>query len=259
LSAVSLYAALARLREQALGVTSGTSGHPAGGPSPAGGETQQPQGIAETGTSGTSETSEKEEHGLNHPCGPTAARNPGAPSKTVVPVVPVVPSQQLRGFEVGPPPEAPVVPVVPPWADFDAWRSRFRPLTNAEDRRDVVRAWADAAGGWADAAAIHLPVSLPGGLTPAERKACALALAEMKTHAHALRLDVREDPDDPEHMSWLREAAPVTIGPACEHCRHFRRDDGRQRAHLCRQGGYCLSQRQGGACGPSARLWSAAP
>ena len=70
---------------------------------PAGGETQQPQGIAETGTSGTSGTSKKEEHGLNHPCGPTAAQNPGAHSKTVVPLVPVVPPQQLRGFEVEPP------------------------------------------------------------------------------------------------------------------------------------------------------------
>jgi hypothetical protein len=67
-------------------------------------------------------------------------------------------------------------------------------LANIEDRRDVVRQWAAAAGGWSDAAAIHLPVDLPAGL----------ALAEMKANARGLRLDVCEDHDAPEHTRWLR-------------------------------------------------------
>ena len=56
--------------------------------------------------------------------------------------------------------------------------------------------WVAAAGGWSDAAAIHLPVALPKGL----------ALARLKAHARALRMQILEDEDDPELMAWLRGA-----------------------------------------------------
>ena len=46
----------------------------------------------------------------------------------------------------------------------------------------------------ADAAAVHLPDRLRNGL----------ALATLKAHARALGLDVRDDPDDPALMAWLR-------------------------------------------------------
>ena len=45
-------------------------------------------------------------------------------------------------------------------------------------RRVVLREWVDAAGGWSDAAAVHLPDGLPNGL----------ALATLKAHARALGL-----------------------------------------------------------------------
>ena len=59
----------------------------------------------------------------------------------------------------------------------------------------MLREWVETAGGWSDAAAVYLPVSLPP----------CLALATLKAHARALRLEVREeDPDDPSLMAWLR-------------------------------------------------------
>ena len=61
----------------------------------------------------------------------------------------------------------------------------------------MLREWVEAAGGWSDAAAVYLPSCLPAGL----------ALARLKAHARALRIDVREDHDDPEHLRWLRGEA----------------------------------------------------
>ena len=60
----------------------------------------------------------------------------------------------------------------------------------------VLREWVDAAGGWSDAAAVHLPASLPN----------RLALKTIEAHARALGLDVRDDHDDPALMAWLRSA-----------------------------------------------------
>ena len=48
----------------------------------------------------------------------------------------------------------------------------------------MLREWVGAASGRNDAAAIYLPVSMPNGL----------ALATLKAHARALKLDVRDDP-----------------------------------------------------------------
>ena len=90
---------------------------------------------------------------------------------------------------------APAIPSpAPPWADLDTWCARLGSAGGLHARRAVLRAWVDAAGGWSDAAAIHVPASLPPGLP----------LATMKAHARALRLDVREDPDEPAHLRWLR-------------------------------------------------------
>ena len=80
--------------------------------------------------------------------------------------------------------------------DLDAWCAKLGAAGPLDDRRLVLRAWVDAAGGWHDAAAVSLPVALPIGL----------ALATLKAHARALRLEVRDDPDDPALMRWLRGA-----------------------------------------------------
>jgi len=65
----------------------------------------------------------------------------------------------------------------------------------------VLREWVAAAGGWSDAAAVYLPSCLPAGL----------ALATLKAHARALRLDVREDPDGPEPFTCSAPAEPDEI------------------------------------------------
>ena len=53
----------------------------------------------------------------------------------------------------------------------------------ADPRREVVGDWVEAAGGWHDAAAVHLPAALPGNL----------ALATLKAHARALDLVVLDN------------------------------------------------------------------
>ena len=70
-----------------------------------------------------------------------------------------------------------------PWTDDLAWCARIGALPTVGKRRVVLREWVEAAGGWSDAAAVHLPSALPAGL----------ALAWIRTHARALRLDVHED------------------------------------------------------------------
>src|SRR4051794_39542364 len=52
----------------------------------------------------------------------------------------------------------------PSWHDHDEWCRRLGALTTVTERHVVLREWADAAGGWSDAAAIHLPSCLPAGL-----------------------------------------------------------------------------------------------
>ena len=81
-----------------------------------------------------------------------------------------------------------------PWTDLDAWCARLGAAGGLHARRAVLREWVAAAGGWSDAAAIHVPASLPKGL----------AAATLRAHGRALRLDVREDHDDPAHLRWLR-------------------------------------------------------
>ena len=119
----------------------------------------------------------------------------------MVPVVPPVPDQQPRGFEAEPPLDPALVPLVPPdepaapsWVDDRAWCARLGAAGAVERRRVVLREWVEAAGGWHDAAAVHLPDRLRNGL----------ALTTLKAHARALGLDVRDDPDDPELLAWLR-------------------------------------------------------
>ena len=80
------------------------------------------------------------------------------------------------------------------WADLDAWCARIGAAGVVDNRRVVLREWTGAAGGWSDAAAVHLPVGLPSGL----------ALTTLKAHARSLGLVVHEDPDDPAHLQWLR-------------------------------------------------------
>src|SRR4051794_39753651 len=70
-----------------------------------------------------------------------------------------------------------------PWTDIDSWCARLGALPTVAERRVVLREWVDAAGGWSDAAAVHLPVCLPAGL----------AQTWLKTLVRSLRLDVRED------------------------------------------------------------------
>jgi hypothetical protein len=85
-----------------------------------------------------------------------------------------------------------------PWTDLDRWCAHLGAAGDLHARREVLRDWVDAAGGWHDAVAIHLPVALPA----------VLALATLKAHARALRLDVREDLDEVGSTAWLRGAAP---------------------------------------------------
>ena len=107
--------------------------------------------------------------------------------------------QQLRGFALSPPLQPPAETVettAPAWTDRDAWCARLGAAGDLHGRRVVLRAWVDAAGGSHDAAAVYLPTALPAGL----------ARATLKAHARALRLDVRDDPDDPALTAWLRRA-----------------------------------------------------
>ena len=89
----------------------------------------------------------------------------------------------------------------PPWTDLDAWCAKLGAAGPLDDRRLVLREWVDAAGGWRMPLLCHLPIILPPN---------GLALATLKAHARALRLEVREDPDDPALMRWLR-GAPIDM------------------------------------------------
>jgi hypothetical protein len=109
----------------------------------------------------------------------------------------------LPGPSNSPPPGL-LGPPAPPWTDDRAWTARLGYPSAVEERRVVLRDWAAAAGGWADAAAVYLPATLPAGL----------ALARLKAHARALRMDVREDHDDPEHLRWLRGETLADAAPA---------------------------------------------
>ena len=80
------------------------------------------------------------------------------------------------------------------WTALDAWCARLGAAGDLHARRVVLREWVDAAGGRHDDDAVYLPAALYRGL----------ALATLKAHARALRLDVREDHDDPAHSRWLR-------------------------------------------------------
>jgi hypothetical protein len=75
----------------------------------------------------------------------------------------------------------------------DRWCARLGALATVAERRVALRRWAEAAGGWADAAAVNLPAALPRNL----------ASATLKAHARALGLAVR---DDPALVRWPRGA-----------------------------------------------------
>ena len=75
-----------------------------------------------------------------------------------------------------PPHLAPVGTVgttVAAWTDDRAWCARLGAAGAVERRRVVLREWVEAAGGWHDAAAVHLPDRLPNGLARAMLKAHA--------------------------------------------------------------------------------------
>jgi hypothetical protein len=59
------------------------------------------------------------------------------------------------------------------WENLDAWRARIRDNATVAERREVVRAWAGAAGGKVAGNTMTLPAGLPR----------SFALAELKTHA----------------------------------------------------------------------------
>lgn len=195
MSAPSLRTALARLRQQAEGGTSGTTSAAPTGSTPAGAETQQPQGFAEGGTTGTSGTIENVALRKFPPATPAEAEILREWLDSVVPVVPPVPGQHLRGIGPEPPADAALVPLVPPpdWTDDRAWCRRLSAAGARANRIPIVREWVTAAGGWSDAGAVHIPEGVHNGL----------ALATLKAHARALGLAVHTDPDDPAMMLWL--------------------------------------------------------
>ena len=68
------------------------------------------------------------------------------------------------------------------WDNLDAWRARIRDNMTVAERREVVRAWADAAGGRIEKDTLALPAGLSRNF----------ALAELKTHATIAGLRVLE-------------------------------------------------------------------
>lgn len=85
------------------------------------------------------------------------------------------------------PPPGPHGPL-PLWSDDRGWCARIGAAGPVAARRDVLREWVAAAGGWSDADAVHLPTFLRRGL----------ALATLKAHARSLGLVVRDDADSGE-------------------------------------------------------------
>jgi hypothetical protein len=80
-----------------------------------------------------------------------------------------------------PAPTWPPKPAVPRhWQDVDGWRRLLTYAHLIENRRWVVTRWAKAAGGEVRDGTLYLPSSLPRGL----------ALAELKTHARLVGLEV---------------------------------------------------------------------
>jgi hypothetical protein len=84
-------------------------------------------------------------------------------------------------------------------------------------------------------------------------------------HADLLIHEDHEDHEDqPSNgAAFSGPHSPGGPGPSgpppriCEHCVRFKRDISPRRSHWCRLGGLCLTQRQGGECGPSGALWAA--
>jgi hypothetical protein len=72
------------------------------------------------------------------------------------------------------------------WGNVDLWRARIRHNATVAERREVVRAWAEAAGGRIEGDTLVLPAGLPR----------SFALAELKTHATIARLRVAVTTDD---------------------------------------------------------------
>ena len=82
-----------------------------------------------------------------------------------------------------PPPRIEPPPTPPDWADLDGWRRCGRHARGIAALRNVVAAWARAAGGDVRDNALRLPANLR----------CCLALAELKNHARYAGLAVEED------------------------------------------------------------------
>jgi hypothetical protein len=66
------------------------------------------------------------------------------------------------------------------WENLDAWRARIRHNATVAERREVVRAWAEAAGGRIEEDTVVLPAGLPR----------SFARAELVTHATIAGLKV---------------------------------------------------------------------
>lgn len=193
---MKLRTALAAIRQLSPPVTTTELG---GGDSADGGKSQVPQGFNECVTTVTTVTTDFTSTPHFRPSEPARPAPASVTSLSVVTGGDGGDSQQRRGIPLSPLPEGAVVTVVtPPWTDDRAWCRRINDAGLKSARREVLFAWVAAAGGWSDAAAVYLPVSLPR----------CLALADLRTHARCLGLAVVEDLDGPELMAWLRSPSP---------------------------------------------------
>src|SRR5687768_2269255 len=79
---------------------------------------------------------------------------------------------KLREYE----PEITSILAATLWTDRDAWCTRLAAAGVLHERRHVLRAWADAAGGWTTGEVVYLPPELPRNLTLATLKAHAMTV-----------------------------------------------------------------------------------
>jgi hypothetical protein len=103
------------------------------------------------------------------------------------------------------PPELPPPsdPPAPRWRDLDALRAAYGEARGLEAKRDVVAAWAVAAGGKVEDGTLLLPADLPNTLT----------LATLKTCARCAGLTVGE-----LTCAWCPNS-PLEGDALCDHCR----------------------------------------
>ena len=153
---MKLAAALAKVRALTPPVTVVTGAEAAAGNRLGMGRTQAPQGIDGFGYPVTGVTVENVASSKFPLCGPPGATQRGSHPVSPVTAVTTVTVQQPRGFERLPDLGTPAVTAVT-WADL----MPGVPAYGGDDHRGAARRSAPvgkAAGGWSDAAAVHLPV-----------------------------------------------------------------------------------------------------